>query len=115
MIDSGVWLRAHEGAEQGIKIIRIAKAHGWKQDVSKLWLKYSLFKEFQEDYWDTWLDAEDYLNEHIASEGYRFGSNNVLDWGQFPDGSDFLSAHPLEYLLDWDAFYKTNGEKIWVK
>ena len=71
-----------------------------------------MFKEFQEDYWDTWLDAEDYLNEHIASEGYRFGSNNVLDWGQFPDGSDFLSAHPLEYQLDWDAFYISKGEKI---
>lgn len=103
--DSGIWIGAHRGIDQGIEIIQTAIDAGWDTYIPKAWLDYNLFSENHEDYWDAWIDAQEFLDT-LAPEGYEFGHNKDFDWGMYPKDQLIQNKdHPITYFLDLEELY----------
>lgn len=63
--DAGCWVDGHWGWKAPLRVIQIAYDFGYSGlmfDVENL-----------DDMWDAAEEAEDWLNENIAPEGYSFG------------------------------------------
>ena len=98
--DAGIWIGAHRGMDQGIDIVRTAKERGWETAILDARLDYNLFSENDEEYWDAWIDAQEFLDT-LAPEGYEFGHNKDFDWGMYPKDKLLQNKdHPITYFLD---------------
>jgi len=74
---TGCWLDGHKGQYIGEDIIIEAEGFGFKVPA-----------EYQKDrkvegewHWELVDLAESWLNEHVAPEGWWFGTNESGDWG----------------------------------
>lgn len=71
--DAGCWIDGHAGHYSSAHLILIAKDWGW-EDQEAIDMAVDYFKgEYPEGLFDAADDAELYLNENVAPEGYSFG------------------------------------------
>lgn len=85
--DAGCWIDGTWGRFVSVRVVGIALHYGWELSPEDLATYDRLFNETQwdgplalDDDWDALLDqggmaddAEKWLNEHIAPDGYAFG------------------------------------------
>lgn len=81
--DAGCWFDSHRGVYIGQAVIALAIERGWQQ-----WGEGRAEKSCggltpdDEEYYDAWLAAEDYLAS-LAPSGYWIGGNENGDFGMW--------------------------------
>jgi hypothetical protein len=73
--DSGCWVAGHHGHYASAIVIETALNYGWHDtQAAEIAARYPELTEHEQDVLnDVVNDAEQWLNEHIAPEGYSFG------------------------------------------
>jgi len=102
--DSGCWLDSARGQYIGEAVQEIAADHGWAGERLEV---------DHEHYCEAWDEAENWLNEHAAPDGFSFCSNECGDWGLWAYtkecekcGKEIL-FEDLEYLDNTDERCKS--------
>lgn len=105
--DAGCWVDGHWGQYGAARVIEIAIAHGWDDaEADDLATRHmasigpsdadGLSDDEFEPYIDAAADAEAWLNENVAPEGYSFGWHNgeFFLWPNVSDDPD---------VADWET------------
>ena len=77
--DAGCWLDGSRGQYIGEEIQQLAHEQGWSGEMLGV---------DDEWYCEAWEEAEAYLNEHCAPDGFDFSSNESGDWGLWSTGKE---------------------------
>jgi hypothetical protein len=74
-IDAGCWVDGGRGRYARARVIEIALDCGWEDsEATEIVARYPELSEDQQDaLGDVVNNAEQYLNEHVAPEGFSFG------------------------------------------
>jgi hypothetical protein len=83
----GCWFDSANGVYIGEYVQQLAIANGYKE---------KFVDKYHEDFCDAWDDAERYLNNEFAQQGYYLGSNENGDWGYW----DTLDTDTLDRFYD---------------
>lgn len=67
----GCWFDGNRGIYIGEAVQECAKSYGWPGEV----ILFDWTAERPEDYYEAWIEAEAWLDAHIAPEGYWFGNS----------------------------------------
>lgn len=75
-METGCVFDNHRGIYMGEAIIELAESYGMP--------KVEHRTPEHEFYCEEWIDAEDWLNDHVAEEGFAFGSGECGDFMYMP-------------------------------